>query len=483
MKLTAPQTGALHLIHETPGRVAARVNGSSGCWIGFRTLHHRTEARLVELRLVETAPAPVITQDGNKVPVLRLTAAGYEALGIKAPAAEEEEVLVPLPEGFLAAYEAELAEAHADADNAPFRQVRQHVNSGRATAPRWLLGHLADVAALLADLVEEPSEHTDTHAAHSRGVAELLDLLAQHGARPWPIVGHGLRPWAEKAPHCEDCADWAGHRAPAVVLAAETAVDEERAVRQAAYEARLAAELRRTEDEIAAEHGEHMRPGAAVQWTNPRNAETAYGVVQSVYRRHNGKVAADVEFLGRPAGSIDAEQLAPITGRCGTALPTDPTPCDGAPSVTVLDSSNAGADGCERHGARLLAALDGGRVYALPDAPEGAALRVHRSAGTGRPAVRVANLRELVTAPARRPFPRFKLEPGWVDVDVPGWELRGDTESGDYLSDCHETFRPDDDTADTEAAIAWAEQLIGAPQDWTHVRERGFDRWEAGTRD
>ncbi|MFK0296646.1 hypothetical protein ACIQU6_40100 [Streptomyces sp. NPDC090442] len=87
---------------------------------------------------------------------------------------------------------------------------------------------------------------------------------------------------------------------------------------------------------------------------------------------------------------------------------------------------------------------------------------------------------EGVTA---RPFPRFVLEPGWVDVDRPGWDLKGDKESGERLSECHETFRPDDHNADIEAAMAWAEDLIGARQEWTHVRERGFDRWEAGTRD
>ena len=53
--------------------------------------------------------------------------------------------------------------------------------------------------------------------------------------------------------------------------------------------------------------------------------------------------------------------------------------------MTVLDASNDGADGCEHHGARLLASLDGGRVYALPDAPEGAAIRVFKAADATRP--------------------------------------------------------------------------------------------------
>ncbi|WP_367321639.1 hypothetical protein [Streptomyces sp. HUAS ZL42] len=71
--------------------------------------------------------------------------------------------------------------------------------------------------------------------------------------------------------------------------------------------------------------------------------------------------------------------------RCPAAHPDDPTPCVGPPVVTVLDAVNAGADGCEHHGARLLASLAGGRVYALPDAPEGAAIRVFTAAAGIRP--------------------------------------------------------------------------------------------------
>lgn len=71
--------------------------------------------------------------------------------------------------------------------------------------------------------------------------------------------------------------------------------------------------------------------------------------------------------------------------RCPAAHPDDPTPCTGPVVVTVLDASNAGADGCERHGARLLASLEGGRVYALPDAPAGAAIRVFEAADGIRP--------------------------------------------------------------------------------------------------
>ncbi|MFI0139650.1 hypothetical protein [Streptomyces luteogriseus] len=81
------------------------------------------------------------------------------------------------------------------------------------------------------------------------------------------------------------------------------------------------------------------------------------------------------------------QQLSPIgeSQRCQTAHAEDPTPCGGPVVVTILDATNAGADGCEHHGARLLASLDGGRVYALPDAPEGAAIRVFKAAGSLRP--------------------------------------------------------------------------------------------------
>ncbi|MEU7418453.1 hypothetical protein [Streptomyces antibioticus] len=53
--------------------------------------------------------------------------------------------------------------------------------------------------------------------------------------------------------------------------------------------------------------------------------------------------------------------------------------------VTVLDRANAGADGCEHHAARMLASLDGGRVYALPHAAPGTAIRVFKAADGTRP--------------------------------------------------------------------------------------------------
>jgi hypothetical protein len=74
-----------------------------------------------------------------------------------------------------------------------------------------------------------------------------------------------------------------------------------------------------------------------------------------------------------------------VDGRCPATHPDDPTLCDGPVVVTVLDAHNAGTDGCEHHGARILASLDGGRVYPLPDAPAGAAIRVFKAADGIRP--------------------------------------------------------------------------------------------------
>jgi hypothetical protein len=80
-----------------------------------------------------------------------------------------------------------------------------------------------------------------------------------------------------------------------------------------------------------------------------------------------------------------AEEEDLLAERCPAAHPEDPSLCDGPVVVTVLDAGNAGANGCEHHGARLLASLDGGRVYPLPDAPEGAAIRTFKAAATTAP--------------------------------------------------------------------------------------------------
>ncbi|WP_327290117.1 hypothetical protein [Streptomyces sp. NBC_01198] len=68
------------------------------------------------------------------------------------------------------------------------------------------------------------------------------------------------------------------------------------------------------------------------------------------------------------------------TGRCPAAHPSDPSACDGPLAVTIVDAFGAGADGCEHHAARMLASLNGARVYALPNAAEGAAIRTFKAA-------------------------------------------------------------------------------------------------------
>ncbi|MFI2714861.1 DUF6907 domain-containing protein [Streptomyces collinus] len=85
------------------------------------------------------------------------------------------------------------------------------------------------------------------------------------------------------------------------------------------------------------------------------------------------------------AAAAARDALARMRQRCQAAHPDDPVPCDGPAVVTVLDRGNGGAAGCEVHGARLLASLEGGRVYPLPDAPDGAAIRVFKAAGALRP--------------------------------------------------------------------------------------------------
>jgi predicted nucleotidyltransferase len=91
------------------------------------------------------------------------------------------------------------------------------------------------------------------------------------------------------------------------------------------------------------------------------------------------------QFISDAYDSLADSDLDDEPDRCPAAHPEDPTPCGGPVAVTVLDADNAGADGCEHHGARLLASLDRGRVYALPDAPDGAAIRVFKATDGIRP--------------------------------------------------------------------------------------------------
>ncbi|WP_019054944.1 hypothetical protein [Streptomyces prunicolor] len=92
--------------------------------------------------------------------------------------------------------------------------------------------------------------------------------------------------------------------------------------------------------------------------------------------------ALGAESSGLPEKTSGQQETAP---RCPAAHPEDPTPCVGLVAVTVLDATNAGTHGCEHHAARLLASLEGGRVYALGTAPESAAIRVFKAAAALRP--------------------------------------------------------------------------------------------------
>lgn len=92
-----------------------------------------------------------------------------------------------------------------------------------------------------------------------------------------------------------------------------------------------------------------------------------------------GRLGASLKSL---LAIIDGEDQA--ARRCLAAHPEDPTPCDGPVVVTILDRHNAGADGCEHHGARMLASLEGAYAISLPD-HYGAAVRVTKAADAIRP--------------------------------------------------------------------------------------------------
>ncbi|CAL9666093.1 hypothetical protein SUDANB145_07167 (plasmid) [Streptomyces sp. enrichment culture] len=120
----------------------------------------------------------------------------------------------------------------------------------------------------------------------------------------------------------------------------------------------------------------------AARYTGRRTFTTACAIYPApVAERLDASSALPVTCPGCRTATADE----PPALRCPAAHPEDPTPCGGPIVVTILDARNAGADGCELHGARLLASLEGGRVYPLPDAPDQAAIRVFRSAGTLRP--------------------------------------------------------------------------------------------------
>ncbi|MEU9973722.1 hypothetical protein [Streptomyces sp. NPDC051014] len=112
-----------------------------------------------------------------------------------------------------------------------------------------------------------------------------------------------------------------------------------------------------------------------------------------------------------------------VDGRCPAAHPDDPTPCVGPVVVSVLDAFNAGANGCEHHGARLLASLERARVYPLPDAPPASAIRVFTAADTLRPFC-------WVDGPRTRPSQLSRAEQRARCTDLPSLASR----SGDLPS-------------------------------------------------
>ncbi|MEU6527850.1 hypothetical protein ABZ869_01495 [Streptomyces sp. NPDC046928] len=123
---------------------------------------------------------------------------------------------------------------------------------------------------------------------------------------------------------------------------------------------------------------------AATTTTEPSDLEVAVRVAHQLL--DSDSVLSLREALRLLLRAIGAEPAVPVVTeapplrRCPAAHRDDPTPCTGPAAVMVLDAGNAGSRGCEHHGARLLASLDGGRVYALPDTPAGAAIRVFKAA-------------------------------------------------------------------------------------------------------
>ncbi|MFJ9374410.1 hypothetical protein [Streptomyces sp. NPDC101455] len=121
----------------------------------------------------------------------------------------------------------------------------------------------------------------------------------------------------------------------------------------------------------------------------PTDLEVAISVGQQLL--DSDELLSVREALRLLLRALDAEPAAtppapePPAPRCPAAHPDDPTPCTGPVVVTILNEGNAGAHGCEHHGARLLASLKDGRVYALGTSPQAAAIRVFKAADSTRP--------------------------------------------------------------------------------------------------
>lgn len=156
--------------------------------------------------------------------------------------------------------------------------------------------------------------------------------------------------------------------------------------------ARIAALHRLCDEDYAKGKAQRATPSLAPSYaaasgtvpvTEPSELDVAIRVAQQLLGSDSVlSLRESLRLLLRALGAEPAQQ--PAT-RCPAAHPQDPTPCGGPVVVTILDRRNAGANGCEHHGTRLLASIDGGRVYPLPDAPEGAAIRVFKAADATHP--------------------------------------------------------------------------------------------------
>lgn len=149
------------------------------------------------------------------------------------------------------------------------------------------------------------------------------------------------------------------------------------------------AELHRLCDEDYAK-GQSQRAAASAATrgpvTEPTDLAVAIRVAQQLLdSEHALSLRESLRLLLRALGAEPVRPPLQVERRCPAAHPEDLTPCSGPVSVTILDGTNQGAEGCEHHGARLLASLKGGRVYALPDAPAGVAIRVFKTASATRP--------------------------------------------------------------------------------------------------
>ncbi|MFI7014129.1 hypothetical protein [Streptomyces sp. NPDC050164] len=156
--------------------------------------------------------------------------------------------------------------------------------------------------------------------------------------------------------------------------------------------ARIAALHRLCDEDYAKGKAQRVTPNLAPSYaaasgtvpvSEPSDLDVALRVAQQLL--DSDSVLSLREALRLLLRALGAE---PPALRCPAAHPEDPTPCTGPVVVTILDAQNSGANGCEHHGARLLASLDGGRVYPLPDAldaPDGAAIRVFKAADSTHP--------------------------------------------------------------------------------------------------